>query len=429
MFDDPRFGTLDIKRVRLVVPWDGVWADPARIDAWLAGAQRAGATPLVAFGASSGSRCPAAPCVAPSPAQLVAAFDAFRGRYPHVTEFGAWNEANHQAEPTAFRPELAARYYMALRDRCPTCTLVGADVLDDASMGGWVRGFQRAVDREPEIWGLHNYSDVNAGVPTGTNQLLEMVGGRVWLTETGGIVRFTSADGRDMRPYDEERAARAVRYAWRMASARADRITRLYSYNWHATPTWEPFDSALVGADGAPRPAFLALGELLRPDLPPSALDAPPGTEAANIKAQAEARAKVTGKTGGGGRRKAGTTGRAGGDAPARPGTVTIARGATWRGGWVTLTVRCRGPIGCSGAISLAHVAPKRVTRLGGTVAHLQPGTTTRVTVGLSRRGRTMVRRSRFKRFRAQAEMRTTSGSVDRRRTTVRLSARGKAVR
>jgi hypothetical protein len=45
----------------------------------------------------------------------------------------------------------------------------------------------------PGIWGLHNYSDINFFESWRTRQLVRALGGQVWLTETGGLVRFGEA--------------------------------------------------------------------------------------------------------------------------------------------------------------------------------------------------------------------------------------------
>ena len=51
----------------------------------------------------------------------------------------------------------------------------------------------------PSIWGLHNYSDINRLQSWRTHQLVRALGGQVWLTETGGIVKFP-APARSQRP-------------------------------------------------------------------------------------------------------------------------------------------------------------------------------------------------------------------------------------
>jgi hypothetical protein len=88
-----------------------------------------------------------------------------------------------------------------------------------------------------------------------------LVDGEVWITETGGIVSWTRW------PYDEARARASVERAFALADARADRIARLYLYQWRAGPA-EDWDSGLLRPDGSPRPSFAALAERLRPREP-----------------------------------------------------------------------------------------------------------------------------------------------------------------
>ena len=69
-----------------------------------------------------------------------------------------------------------------------------------------------AVPRErAEAWGVHNYEDVNHLRTTGTDALLAVTTGEIWLTEGAGLVRYF--DGRRVTyPYDEARAADATRF-------------------------------------------------------------------------------------------------------------------------------------------------------------------------------------------------------------------------
>src|SRR5205814_1546285 len=80
------------------------------------------------------------PTTLPSAAQFRQAFLAFRKRYPDVRVYSPWNEINHKSQPTARHPGRAAAYYEVVRDNCPGCTIVAADVLDQA-------GFERYLAR------------------------------------------------------------------------------------------------------------------------------------------------------------------------------------------------------------------------------------------------------------------------------------------
>ena len=119
---------------------------------------------------------------------------SFRARWPRVRTIGVWNEANHRSQPTFRYPEQAARYFNIVRSRCAGCRVVAADVIDETNMERWLKVFRRTAKR-PRIWGLHNYRDSNPRRGQrygGTKLLLKNVRGKVWLTETGGIVRFVA---------------------------------------------------------------------------------------------------------------------------------------------------------------------------------------------------------------------------------------------
>ena len=110
--------------------------------------------------------------------------------------------------------------------------------------------------------------------------MLATVDGRLWITETGGIVRHVDADGRVRWPYDEERARASLVRSLALADRHADRIERLYVYQWQAAAL-EPWDSGLTRPNGTARPSFDALLAHLRPAaLPetPRPGASPPGT-------------------------------------------------------------------------------------------------------------------------------------------------------
>lgn len=249
LFRDPRFARLGIRHVRLVVPWDAALTGDPETAAWLRAA--GDHEILVAFNHAEGAQCPADPCEAPTPGEFARAFRAFRERYPRVSEFATWNEPNHASQPVARRPDLVARYFDAIRRSCRGCAVLAADVVADRSAERWLRGF----DRRARLWGVHNYSDTNRFTSEGTLAFLRLVDGRVWITETGGIVELTTADGRPTFRNDPRRAARATRQMFRVA--RSDpRIERLYVYHWNQVSPPGRFDAGLIGPDGEPRPAY-----------------------------------------------------------------------------------------------------------------------------------------------------------------------------
>ena len=263
VFHDARFKALGLKRVRVITPWNVALSRGDRnwLDNWLAHAPAAGVDPLVSFGAASGSRCPARPCTLPNTATFDRAFRAFRARWPRVRTIGIWNEANHRSQPTFRYPDQAARFFNIVRKRCRGCRIVAADVIDDANMVRWVTKF-RAVARGAHLWGLHNYRDSNPRRGQrygGTKLLLKTVPGKVWLTETGGIVRFVLPDGRTLFPYSERRANVALGRVLRLARQYRSRIQRLYVYHWRQDSFDNRFDAGLLNRNGDPRPSYLTL--------------------------------------------------------------------------------------------------------------------------------------------------------------------------
>ncbi|HWH43155.1 MAG TPA: glycosyl hydrolase [Thermoleophilaceae bacterium] len=263
-FADPLFRDLGVRHTRLIVAWNAVLIDPTGLDAWIAAAREAGAEPLIAFNHADGDACPATPCSLPSVAAYRRAFKAFRARYPDVRSIQPWNEANHQSQPTARNPRRAAEYYLAAKALCRGCKVVAADVLDSTNMERWLAGFRRRAPKA-RLWGLHNYTDTNRFRLSGTERLLSAVPGEVWLTETGGIHRFETTDGRVPFQPSESRAARAVEHVFRIASTHRRRITRLYLYQWRRTNDFDRFDAGFVDpVDGRPRRAYHVLRRLLR---------------------------------------------------------------------------------------------------------------------------------------------------------------------
>ncbi len=273
-FDSPSYRALQLDAVRLIVPWDaGLRAGPW--DGWIARAQRDGATVMVALEHDGASRCPSAPCVLPPVGAYGDALSALLAKYPSIREVTAWNEPNHNSQPTLRHPDAAARYYEEARARCPACTIVAGDVLDDVALPQWLSAYKAALTSTPAVWGLHNYYDSTYFRSRGVQTMLDQTSGRLWLTETGGIVSFGSL------AYDEQRAADGVAWMYELAD-RYPAIERMYLYQWQGTPD-NGFDSGLLGYDGSPRPAYGVVAGRVGPrgGVAPPAPRGPGGTAAA----------------------------------------------------------------------------------------------------------------------------------------------------
>lgn len=258
-FDDPNFQVLKLRYARLVSPWNAIFTEPARLDAWLQAARAHGARPLVSFEHARGMVCPGRRCKGPSTAQYTRAWNAFHKKYPWVKDISPWNEVNSATQPTGTNPGLAAAYYNVVRARCRGCTIVAADLLDSSNIRRYVIAFSANAKGKPGLWGLHNYTDTNRFRSRGTKALMESVRGTIWLTETGGVVRFVTQSGRVALPKSESRARKAMEYMFRLAEANDARIKRIYVYQWKVNNPFDRFDAGVIRPNGTPRPSFNVL--------------------------------------------------------------------------------------------------------------------------------------------------------------------------
>jgi hypothetical protein len=269
MFSSARWQSLQLKRTRYLVPWN--WSASATrraaVTDYMTRAHAAGQQVLVAFTARAGcyngrrySKKKA--CRAPSAAKYRASLRAFDDQFPWVRTYSAWNEVNHVSQPTYRKPRLAVRYYEVLRReaRARKFKVMAADVLDTSNLRSYLRAFLRRAKGSPRLWGLHNYQDVNYRTSKDTRRMLGLVRGQVWLTETGGIVRFA---GSRLRKYSPKRAANRTQYMFRLAKTYSrhragmrSKITQLFVYTWFGAPRGARFDAGLVNANGTPRKAF-----------------------------------------------------------------------------------------------------------------------------------------------------------------------------
>lgn len=254
MYDDPRFQALGVRHTRVVVPFD-LMSDPVQFGRFapiLDAARSHDVEVLVAFNHRVDSHT-----FLPSVKAYTRGFKAFRKRFPWVRHVSPWNEANHRTQPTHDNPRAAARFYNAVRANCSGCVIVAADVLDQSGFERWIKTFRRHA-KAPKIWGLHNYQDVNRMRDRSVARMRKATGrGRIWLTETGGIVRFARSWA-----YDERRAARATRHV--LGVARRHRLERIYLYRWTGEPLGSRWDSGLIAPDGRPRPALNVVEAHLR---------------------------------------------------------------------------------------------------------------------------------------------------------------------
>jgi hypothetical protein len=264
MFANPLWRQLHTKIARYIAPYDAVAHRDSIANAttWIHTAEEQGAQVLVAFYHSEHT-----PTKLPSVDQYKRLVSKFIKRFPNVRQYQAWDESNRGNIPhylSSPSGSATARYYQALKRACKTCTVIGLDVLDQANIGPtleYIAEFKREVGHlhtvMPNVWGMHDYSDVNRLESWRTREVGRALGGTVWLTETGGIVQFGGAfpnrNGSGLA-----RAAKVLDYTFNLASSYA-RIKRLYIYNWTGGVNSTRFDAGLTDSRHRPRPGYVVV--------------------------------------------------------------------------------------------------------------------------------------------------------------------------
>jgi hypothetical protein len=272
MLVDPRWRALDAPDVRYVIGWDALRykSERASADWYLTWARDQGARVLLSFGHS---RRKGREMRLPTRSQFKTQFKAVRKRYPWVTTFQTWNEANHGTQPTWKKPKAAARFFDIIKSNCRKCTVSAPSVLDDGfKMVAYIKAFKKAAKHKVTIWSLHNHIDVNRnllGAKSTTKLFLRNTSGKVWFTETGGIwnrwVPKRTGKKKKIKRYNSKTAQRAVRNIFKLQRLNRRRITRIYYYNWYAPGEKKPrWDSGVIGPTGKERTTFRTLRAQMR---------------------------------------------------------------------------------------------------------------------------------------------------------------------
>ena len=280
LFADPLFHKLDVEHVRIVFAYDVMTSKDGdlenRVDPYLRAARAAGIQPLVSFQHHAGDanicnrkrNLRKAVCALPSAAKYRRNVKAFFKAYPWVRTVSPWNEINHYTQPTSRDPKAAARFTDIVAAECRRCTVVAADILDQADRVSakrptfnrtisYIRAFRAALRSPRRICGVHNYSDVNRFRTVGTATVIKALGCKqIWLTETGGLYKFTSFWTKSTKKgcrTSEACQLKATKFLF--SNLRKEKsIKRVYVYTWFGGGL-RRFDSGLV-ADGQPRPAY-----------------------------------------------------------------------------------------------------------------------------------------------------------------------------
>ncbi len=277
MFANPNYKALKLKITRYFIEWDAV-TEPeeiAKADRFVDAANAAGVKVLMHISvADIKASTPKLPSVAAYRKRVGTLIKRYKPR--GVTDWGAWNEANHKTQPTAKSPRRAAQFYIQMRKLCRGCTVVALDVLDQRGVEGYIRSFFRFAGRAESarvrVVGIHNYSEVNRKLTRGTNRfpgtrrIIQAVRkantkAKFWYTETGGLTKQGTAF-----PCDDARAADRTRYMFTLAKRYRRYVQRLYTYNWTPSAVCEDseFDGGLVNVDGTLRPAYSVFKTNLR---------------------------------------------------------------------------------------------------------------------------------------------------------------------
>jgi hypothetical protein len=272
MFANPLWQQLHTKIVRDIVPYD-VAVRPYDLEhatEWIRAAEAQHQRILVAFYHSEYT-----PSRMPSVATYKRDVAKFIKLFPHIREYQAWDEANRgnvHSGPAQFSSPSAvedAKYYQALKRDCIPCTVVGLDVLDQDDIYptiDYITEFKDEIYRlhtlMPTVWGLHNYSDLNRLESWRTRDLVADLGGEVWLTETGGIVKFGGAFP-NKHGSGLTRAAKVLHFMFGVAASNP-RIKRLYIYDWTGGTASTRFDAGLMNAHYKPRPGYVVVCRQLR---------------------------------------------------------------------------------------------------------------------------------------------------------------------
>jgi hypothetical protein len=262
-FTNPLFPALKFTTARYITPYDVMShpSDKAALDAWITAARGAHQKILISFEHShAGSKARKMPSIK----AYTSAVKQFKQEYPFVKEISPWNEVNRcqvsvngsiQGQPTCNSPGRVADYYEAARRVFKGSTIVGIDILDEKNVNKTIKfleSFLRAANPDPKVIGFHNYSDTNRFSVTRTKRVLSTFKGKVWLTETGGIVKLGNSF-----PFSLSRASKALGCMFTLAKTNK-RIQALFVYQF--TPAEDPqtarFDAGLINPDGSKRPGY-----------------------------------------------------------------------------------------------------------------------------------------------------------------------------
>lgn len=288
MLVDPLFAELGTKQARIVVSWNALAASERgdnefqdKVVPYLANASVQGVKVHVSFEHARGepvncsssegrgkSQCKL-PSVAAYKQEITNFLTATAGTVESVT---AWNESNHNTQPTYNNPKRAGQFAKAADQVCKqlgTCFSVAMDILDAASNPKatknlnysrtikYIKKLRKAYGKsKPARCGIHNYADVNRFRTSGTKALGKAMKCKsVWLTETGGFYNFASFWQKSTRKqYKCKNSSacqvKAMKYLFAKTIKATKKIDRVYVYNFYSGPPGTEFDAGIVSGNG-----------------------------------------------------------------------------------------------------------------------------------------------------------------------------------
>lgn len=279
MFFHPAWQALRLKRTRYFVRWDAI-DDPAQmasVRGYVEEARRRRVKVLMHISTNDlRERKAKLPSVAQYRSKVGRLIRTLRPL--GVTEWGSWNEANHDTQPTFRSPKRAAQFFLEMRKMCRGCTIVGLDVLDQKGVTSYMQRFYRALGSRKslvKLVGIHNYSEVNRRLTDrrsrsskvrfpGTGAITRTAKRynrrtKFWFTETGGLAEFGGSF-----PCDIQRQSDRTGFMFDLARKYRRDVTRLYIYNWTGTDCESRFDAGLITKSGETRAAYDVVRRELR---------------------------------------------------------------------------------------------------------------------------------------------------------------------
>jgi hypothetical protein len=189
-----------IKLARYVAQWDlmkqasngpnphGDYRE--RLEAWLSDVGGLGLRPDVALTSYDGVH-PQTP--SEYEASLRQLLDRAAAMGHPIQYVEAWNEPNNQGNETALKAAQLTNSAQAVCAQVHGCTVVAGNLVDSPTVGNYEQEYERALDPQPTIWGVHPYYSVEQESEAPLLNFVENLphngaGEQIWFTEIAARV-------------------------------------------------------------------------------------------------------------------------------------------------------------------------------------------------------------------------------------------------